>query len=107
MPWVTGLHEANPIDLSEYPSSMNSEFQLIEVKAQHVVKYYGVSTTPYPTLVFTIYLERAASVTYFSGIILPMIMSTFVGFLAFITNPAAGERVGLGVTVLLTQARRG
>lgn len=103
VPWVTGVNEANPIDLSEYPS-MNSEFVLTKVLARHVIKYYGVSTTPYPTLVFTIFLERAASVTYFSGIILPMIMSTLVGFLAFITNPAAGERVGLGITVLLTQA---
>jgi hypothetical protein len=35
---------------------------------------------------------------------LPMILSTFAGFFAFVTNPASGERLGLGITVMLTNA---
>ena len=38
---------------------------------------------------------------YFNGLILPLILTTLTGFFAFFINPAAGERIGLGVTILL------
>ena len=33
-----------------------------------------------------------------------MILTTFAGFLAFAANPDSGERIGLGITCLLTSA---
>ena len=33
-----------------------------------------------------------------------MILSTFAGFFAFVANPSSGERLGLGITVMLTNA---
>ena len=47
---------------------------------------------------------RRHSITYISGILMPMILSTFVGMLAFGVNPGSGERISLGITVMLTNA---
>ena len=44
------------------------------------------------------------ALTYFSGIILPLTLVTAAGFLAFFVNPDSGERIGLGITVLLRRA---
>ena len=33
-----------------------------------------------------------------------MVLSTFAGFMAFAAHPASGERMGLGITVMLTNA---
>ena len=60
----------------------------------------GCCVEPYPIITYELVLARAAR-PYFNGIILPLILSTCAGFLAFITHPHAGERVGLGITVLL------
>merc|ERR1712196_571919 len=44
------------------------------------------------------------ALAYISGIVLSLILVTITGFLAFIVNPNAGERIGLGITVMLTNA---
>jgi len=55
-------------------------------------------------LVMGILEIRRHSTTYLFGILLPMIRTTFAGFLAFAANPDSGERIGLGITCLLTSA---
>ncbi|KAH8081598.1 neuronal acetylcholine receptor subunit alpha-10 [Aureococcus anophagefferens] len=39
--------------------------------------------------------------TYVSGILLPMVLATYAGFLAFAANPDSGERIGLGITAAI------
>ena len=39
---------------------------------------------------------------YIWCLMFPLFMSTLIGFLTFLVNPAAGERIGLGITVVLT-----
>ena len=58
---------------------------------------------PYPVIDFAFKFRRHA-ITYWTGILLPMILSTFAGFFAFVANPSSGERLGLGITVMLTNA---
>ena len=48
--------------------------------------------------------QQIHACSYFAGIVLPLVLATFAGFLAFITNPDSGERIGLGISVLLVTA---
>ena len=86
------------VDLSTY--AQNNEFALMRVETDHYNYYYTCCPEPYPLVLFTLVLRRE-SLTYFQGIILPLIFATSAGFLAFLTNPHASERITLGITVLL------
>ena len=39
---------------------------------------------------------------YLNGVVFPLVLITHAGFLAFMVNPNAGERISLGITVMLT-----
>ena len=52
---------------------------------------------------FSFRLRRVA-LTYMTGIVMPLVLATWAGFFAFIINPQSGERIGLGMTVMLTSA---
>ena len=78
----------------------HTEFALTTIATNHYEFFYSCCVEPYPIISYELALTRAAR-PYFNGIILPLILSTCAGFVAFITNPHAGERIGLGITVLL------
>ena len=78
----------------------HTEFKLPKVETDHYAFKYGCCPEPYPLIGFNLVLERA-SLPYFNGIIVPLILCTSAGFLSFVTNPSAGERIGLGITVIL------
>ena len=96
------LTSAGPsaITVEEGVYQPHTEFKLPRASTDHYVYKYGCCPEPYPLISFHLVLERA-SLPYFNGIILPLILSTAAGFLAFVTNPSAGERIGLGITVIL------
>ena len=81
----------------------HTEYDLLEVKTAHLDTFYGCCVEPYPVIEFKLKFRRH-SITYITGILMPMILSTFVGMLAFGLNPGSGERISLGVTVMLTNA---
>ena len=91
-----GEYSAVALDLYQ----PNFEFVLTDVLTEHYNFYYSCCPEPYPTIAITLKLQRE-SLTFVNGIIIPMIVSTTAGFLAYFTNPQAGERIGLGITVLL------
>ena len=63
----------------------------------HLVVY---STGPYPTLVYTVIIERKP-LYYIINIVLPTIFITVCGLLVFWLPPDSGEKVSLSVTILL------
>ena len=89
MPWPSLSRDAE-----------NTEFHLKEVVTDHYSFYYSCCPEPYPLITFTLKIQRQV-LTYFAGIVLPLVLATMAGFLAFITNPHAGERIGLGISVML------
>ena len=93
--------ESKPIDVTVFEPK--SEFILIKVNAIHKIQYYSCCPVPFPTIEFEFEMHREA-LTYISGIFLPILLVTYAGFLAFWMNPGGGERIGLGITVLLTDA---
>jgi len=80
-----------------------TEFRLLRVRTTHKETYYSCCIHPYATIEFSLEMQRVA-VTYLWGIILPLVLTTLAGFGAFIVNPDAGERIGLGVTIILATA---
>jgi len=104
----------------------NQEFDLVKIKSHHFDSVYACCdeppshsagtegpfaalsghsccNEPYPVITFEMSVRRHPT-TYFYGILLPMILTTLAGFLAFAANPDSGERIGLGITCLLTSA---
>mgnify|MGYP001794295362 FL=1 len=56
---------------------------------------------PYPSIYFTIYMRRKY-LFYITNIIAPCIMLSILITLVFYLPPEAGEKVSLGITVLLS-----
>ena len=61
------------------------------------------ATEPYPIITYTFVLRRMP-LPYIVGIVVPLVLTTLAGFGTFLVNPDSGERLGLGVTVILATA---
>ncbi|KGL96781.1 Neuronal acetylcholine receptor subunit alpha-10, partial [Charadrius vociferus] len=61
---------------------------------------YGCCSEPYPDVTYTLLLRRRASF-YIFNLLLPCIMVSFLAPLGFYLPADSGEKVSLGVTVLL------
>ena len=81
----------------------NPEFDLIEVRTTAEDFIYACCPEFYPTLKYKFRMRRHSE-TYNYGLVVPMILTTIAGFLAFVANPQSGERISLGITCLLTSA---
>ena len=75
----------------------NPEFDLVEVRTAAVDTVFGCCPEPYPTLKYKFRMRRHSE-TYNYGLVVPMILTTLAGFLAFVANPQSGERISLGAT---------
>jgi len=65
-------------------------------------KFYACcGDTPYPSIYFTIYMRRKY-LFYITNIIAPCVMLSILITLVFYLPPEAGEKVSLGITVLLS-----
>ncbi|RUS81596.1 hypothetical protein EGW08_010648, partial [Elysia chlorotica] len=92
-----------PVDLSNYVS--NGEWQLMSVKAQRNVVYYPCCPEPFPDVIFTIHLRRRTLYYTYNviayNVIIPCVMLSCLTLLVFWMSPTSGEKVTLGLTVLL------
>lgn len=68
--------------------------------AKKNVILYGCCSDPYPDITFTLHLKRRASF-YIFNLLLPCMMISFLAPLGFYLPADSGEKVSLGVTVLL------
>ncbi|XP_006032172.1 neuronal acetylcholine receptor subunit alpha-10 [Alligator sinensis] len=85
-------------DLTDFVE--NVEWQVLGMPARRHVVTYGCCSEPYPDVTYTLVLQRRASF-YIFNLLLPCIMISFLAPLGFYLPADSGEKVSLGVTVLL------
>ncbi|NXS48302.1 ACH10 protein, partial [Balaeniceps rex] len=85
-------------DLTDFVE--NVEWEVLGMPATRNVVTYGCCSEPYPDVTYTLLLRRRASF-YIFNLLLPCIMVSFLAPLGFYLPADSGEKVSLGVTVLL------
>ena len=92
------MNRSSSVDLSNYVS--NGEWELLKVVAIRNVVYYPCCPEPFPDVRFIIFLRRR-TLYYTYNVIVPCIMLSTLTLLVFWMSPDSGEKVTLGLTVLL------
>lgn len=78
------------------------EFKVHPIKAERVDKFYSCCPgEPFPTIHYYIIFERYYT-DYVINILIPILITVLFGFFAFLIPPEFGERIGLGITCILT-----
>ncbi|KAM9320881.1 neuronal acetylcholine receptor subunit alpha-10 [Gastrophryne carolinensis] len=85
-------------DLTDFVE--NVEWEVLAMPAKKSVITYGCCSEPYPDVTYTLMLKRRASF-YIFNLLLPCVMISFLAPLGFYLPADSGEKVSLGVTVLL------
>ena len=105
--WGSWIMDGTRLDLFNRSSTgdmtnfvKNGEWDLIDIPAIRAVDYYQCCPEPYPTLHFTIIIQRK-SLYYMTNLILPCAFITACALLVFWLPPECGEKISLAVTVLL------
>uniref|UniRef100_A0A4W4DMW3 Cholinergic receptor, nicotinic, alpha 9 n=1 Tax=Electrophorus electricus TaxID=8005 RepID=A0A4W4DMW3_ELEEL len=85
-------------DLSDFVE--NVEWECRGMPAVKSVVTYGCCSDPYPDITYTLLLKRRSSF-YIYNLLLPCFLISFLAPLGFYLPADSGEKVSLGVTVLL------
>ncbi|CAM4494754.1 unnamed protein product [Leuciscus chuanchicus] len=85
-------------DLSDFVE--NVEWECHGMPAVKNVIMYGCCSDPYPDITYTVLLKRRSSF-YIFNLLLPCFLISFLAPLGFYLPADSGEKVSLGVTVLL------
>ncbi|XP_056328371.1 neuronal acetylcholine receptor subunit alpha-9-II [Danio aesculapii] len=85
-------------DLSDFVE--NVEWECHGMPATKNVIMYGCCSDPYPDITYTVLLQRRSSF-YIINLLLPCFLISFLAPLSFYLPADSGEKVSLGVTVLL------
>ncbi|XP_029374966.1 neuronal acetylcholine receptor subunit alpha-10-like isoform X2 [Echeneis naucrates] len=100
-------HSGNQMDLFSASDNAdlssivpNVEWEVLGMPSKKNVILYGCCSDPYPDLSFTLHLKRRASF-YIFNLLIPCMMISFLAPLGFYLPADSGEKVSLGVTVLL------
>ncbi|XP_060067251.1 neuronal acetylcholine receptor subunit alpha-9-like [Ylistrum balloti] len=88
-------------DLSYYVR--HNEWELTGMPAQRNVLYYACCPAPYPDITYSINIRRKSQF-YVMTVLFPCILTSIVATLSFILPAESGEKVSLGITVLLSLA---
>uniref|UniRef100_A0A673XMQ0 Cholinergic receptor, nicotinic, alpha 10a n=1 Tax=Salmo trutta TaxID=8032 RepID=A0A673XMQ0_SALTR len=78
----------------------NVEWEVLGMPAKRNIILYGCCAEPYPDLTYTLQLKRKASF-YVFNLLIPCVMISFLAPLGFYLPADSGEKVSLGVTVML------
>ncbi|XP_077578986.1 neuronal acetylcholine receptor subunit alpha-10a [Stigmatopora nigra] len=78
----------------------NVEWEVLGMPATRSVILYGCCADPYPDITYTLKLKRRASF-YVFNLLIPCVMISFLAPLGFYLPADSGEKVSLGVTVML------
>ena len=79
----------------------NGEWHKIELTAFKQVKKYSCCETPYPEIYYKLRIRRRP-LYYVFNMIFPCLLITLVAFLGFLLPPDSIEKVGTGITTLLS-----
>lgn len=102
--WAYDGHQVNvfnrttPVDLSSYVA--NGEWDLVNVTTIRNVIWYPCCPEPFPDVTFTIHITRK-TLYYTYNVIIPCVMLSLLALLGFWLHPLCGEKVTMGLTVLL------
>ncbi|RVE65001.1 hypothetical protein OJAV_G00131970 [Oryzias javanicus] len=78
----------------------NVEWEVLGMPAKKNIVQYGCCADPYPDVTYTLKLKRRASF-YVFNLLIPCVMISFLAPLGFYLPADSGEKVSLGVTVML------
>ena len=92
------LNRSNSIDLSRFVE--NGEWELVSATAVRNVVYYPCCLEPFPDVTFNLHIRRRTTY-YMYNVIIPSVMLSSLALLGFWMHPDSGEKVTLGLTVLL------
>ncbi|CAI9620634.1 unnamed protein product [Staurois parvus] len=92
------LNHLDTGDLTDFVE--NVEWEVLGMPAKKNIITYGCCSEPYPDVTYTLILKRRASF-YIFNLLLPCVMISFLAPLGFYLPADSGEKVSLGVTVLL------
>ncbi|XP_076334170.1 neuronal acetylcholine receptor subunit alpha-7-like isoform X2 [Tachypleus tridentatus] len=90
---------SNEGDLSNYIS--NGEWDMIGVTGKRNVIYYACCPEPYVDITFFIHIRRR-TLYYGFNLIIPCVLISSMALLGFTLPPDSGEKLTLGVTILLS-----
>ncbi|KAL4227278.1 hypothetical protein ACF0H5_012724 [Mactra antiquata] len=91
-------NRTSEVDLSNYVN--NGEWELLSITIVRNVVTYGCCDDPFPDVTFTIKIRRRI-LYYMYNVIFPCIMMSALTLLVFCLPPDSGEKIALGITVLL------
>ncbi|KAK0422424.1 hypothetical protein QR680_007564 [Steinernema hermaphroditum] len=91
-------NRSDNVDLSNYVVS--GEFELVRVHQKRRVVKYTCCPEPYPDVTFFIHIRRK-TLYYLYNVVFPCMMMSVLTLLVFFLPPDSGEKIALGITVLL------
>uniref|UniRef100_A0A914RZ08 Uncharacterized protein n=1 Tax=Parascaris equorum TaxID=6256 RepID=A0A914RZ08_PAREQ len=91
-------NRSDNVDLSNYVVS--GEFDLVRVHQKRRVVKYTCCPEPYPDVTFFIHIRRK-TLYYLYNVVFPCMMMSVLTLLVFLLPPDSGEKIALGITVLL------
>ncbi|KAL3865419.1 hypothetical protein ACJMK2_042809 [Sinanodonta woodiana] len=95
---VDVTNRSDKVDLANYVYS--GEWELLTIKVVRNEVRYACCEEFYPDVTFTIYMRRR-TMYYLFNIIFPCLWLTILSLLGFWLPPDSGEKITLGITVLL------
>lgn len=98
-PQVDVQNRTSGVDLVNYVP--NGEWQLLEaLLVRNVVVYPCCPQEPFPDVTITLVIRRK-TLYYMYNVVMPCMMMSVLTLLVFCLPPDSGEKIALGVTVLL------
>uniref|UniRef100_A0A665VVW5 Neuronal acetylcholine receptor subunit alpha-7 n=1 Tax=Echeneis naucrates TaxID=173247 RepID=A0A665VVW5_ECHNA len=86
-------------DVSGYIS--NGEWDLVEVPGRRNERFYDCCKEPYPDVTFTVVMRRR-TLYYGLNLLIPCVLISTLALLVFLLPADSGEKISLGITVLLS-----
>ncbi|XP_068177509.1 neuronal acetylcholine receptor subunit alpha-7-like [Antennarius striatus] len=87
------------VDISTYIP--NGEWDLVGVPAKRNELYYECCKEPYPDVTFTVTMRRR-TLYYGLNLLIPCVLISGLALLVFLLPADSGEKISLGITVLLS-----
>lgn len=96
--WLLDL-QMGVVDTSTYIP--NGEWDLVDVTAKRNELYYECCKEPYPDVTFTVSMRRR-TLYYGLNLLIPCVLISGLALLVFLLPADSGEKISLGITVLLS-----
>ncbi|TWW58535.1 neuronal acetylcholine receptor subunit alpha-7-like [Takifugu flavidus] len=96
--WLLDLQMMD-VDISTYIP--NGEWDLVGVPAKRNELYYDCCKEPYPDVTFTVTIRRR-TLYYGLNLLIPCVLISGLALLVFLLPADSGEKISLGITVLLS-----